>query len=163
MKISTNNAISDISTKYENDMTVKPEHTCGIKENIESIYLKNEHQIEHLNKNTSNLKKTVDRTTSLTDNNTLMHLHLGRTNNGYKSDKLTNTSDKSENIIKDIGQDVENAPGLSSFYRNMSTKNSPSSGTIASMSTNNELVNTSQPNNCFKGDILINNTILITL
>ena len=100
---------------------------------------------------------TVDITTSLTDNNTLMRLHLGRTNNGYKSDKLTNTSDTSE------GQDVENVSDLSTFERNMSTKNSPSSGTIASMSTNNELVNTSQPNNCFKGDILINNTILITL
>ena len=55
---------------------------------------------------------------------------------------------------------MENVSDLSTFDRNMSTKNSPSSGTIVRMSTNNELVNTSEQNSCFKGEIFINNYTL---
>ena len=49
-----------------------------------SIYWKN------LKSTAENVNKTVDGTKSMTNNKTMKHLDLGKTNNGFKSDKLTN-------------------------------------------------------------------------
>jgi hypothetical protein len=133
---------------------------CVTNKNINSVQVNNGLQIEHLKSD-----KTVDRTTRLKDNKSQKHKDLGKTNSGFKNDIFTNTSDKGENTIKDNGYDIKPISVLSSPLgdKNMSTNDCPSNETIAKMSTNNELVITCEQNNYFKGDILINNTSLVTL
>ena len=133
---------------------------CGRNENVSSVQVNNGHQFEHLKSD-----RTVVRRTSLKDNKKQMHVDLGKTNSGFKNYIFTNSSDRGENTITDNGRDIKPMSVLSSPLGdiNMSTKDSLSNDTIAQMSTNNELVISCEQNNYFKGDILINNTSLVTL